>query len=42
MHRTASITEEQTEALHNNMVKIVLAGIENPNITIKELMDSIS
>jgi hypothetical protein len=42
MHRTATITEEQTEVLHNNMVKIVLAGIENPNITIKELMDSIS
>lgn len=42
MYRTKLSTAENIEALHKNAVKVILEGIENPNITIGELLDSIS
>ncbi len=42
MYRVKLSVAEDIEALHRNALKVVLAGIENPNITIKELLDSIS
>ena len=42
MYRTKLTTAEQIEALHENTVKVILQGIENPDITVGELLDSIS
>lgn len=42
MYRVKLTTAEQIEALHKSTIKVVLAGIENPNVTIGELLDSIS
>lgn len=39
MYREKLITPENLETLHNNTIKVVEAGIENPDITIGELMD---
>lgn len=39
MYRTKLITPEQVDDLHRNTIKIVLKGIENPDVTIKELFD---
>lgn len=39
MYRVKLSEKEQIEALHKNAVKVVLAGIENPSITVKELLD---
>ncbi len=39
MYRVKLSQKEHIEALHKNTVKVVMAGIENPNITIKELLD---
>jgi len=39
-YRTKLMNEEDIKNLHNNMVKNILKGIDNPNITLKELMDS--
>lgn len=39
MYRVKLITPEQLEALHNNTVKVIEKGIENPDITIGELLD---
>lgn len=39
MYRVKLSQKNQIEALHKNAVKVVLAGIENPNITVKELLD---
>lgn len=41
MYRVKLSTAGDIEALHANAVKTVLAGIENPQITIKELLDSL-
>lgn len=42
MYRTKLSTEEQIKALHRNSLSTILKGIENPDITVKELLDSIS
>ncbi len=42
MYRVKLSTPEQIKALHRNSLKVILAGIENPQITVKELLDSIS
>lgn len=39
MYRVKLSTAEDIEALHKNCMKVVLAGIENPDITIGELLD---
>ncbi len=41
MYRTKLSTREQIEALHENMVDTIIAGIENPEITVGELLDNI-
>ena len=41
MYREKLITPEQLTALHNNMVKVIEMGIENPDIKIGELLDSL-
>ncbi len=41
MYRMKLVTPEHVAALHNNMEKIIEKGIENPDITICELMDYI-
>ena len=42
MYRTKLSTPEHIEALHRNTMKVILSGIENPELTVKELLDSIS
>ena len=42
MYRCKLSTPENIRALHKNAVKVILEGIENPDITIGELLDSIS
>ncbi|MCR5041938.1 MAG: hypothetical protein K6C36_07585 [Clostridia bacterium] len=37
LYRINSITEQHLEALHSNMIKAVLAGIENPDLTFGEI-----
>lgn len=39
MYRIKLSEKKQIEALHRNAMKVVMAGIENPDITIKELLD---
>ncbi|MGN0448396.1 MAG: condensation domain-containing protein [Acutalibacteraceae bacterium] len=39
MYRVKLSKKEQIEALHKNAVKVILTGIENPDITVKELLD---
>lgn len=39
MYRVKLSTAEQIEALHKNCMKTILAGIENPDLTMKELID---
>ena len=39
MYRVKLSEKKQIEALHKNCMKVVMAGIENPDITIKELLD---
>lgn len=41
MYRTKLSTAQQIEALHENMVDTIIAGIDNPEITIGELLDRI-
>lgn len=41
MYRTKLSTKEQIERLHENMVDTIMAGIENPEITVGELLDKI-
>ena len=41
MYRVKVVTPEQVKALHDNMVKIVLAGIENPDTPISDLLDGV-
>lgn len=42
MYRTKLSTPENINALHENTMKVLLAGMENPELTIGELLDSIS
>ncbi len=42
MYRTHLFTREKIERLHRNMMKIILSGIENPEISVAELLDSVS
>ncbi len=42
MYRVKLSTPDDIEKLHENALKVVLAGIDNPNLTIGELLDSIS
>ena len=41
MYRTKLSTKQQIEKLHENMVDTIVAGIDNPEITVKELLDNI-
>ena len=41
MYRTKLSTKEQIERLHENMVDTIIAGIDNPEITVNELLSSI-
>ena len=41
MYRTKLSTKQQIEKMHSNMVATVLEGIENPDITLGELLDLI-
>ncbi len=41
MYRVKLITPDDLKALHNNTVKIIEMGINNPEITIGELLDSL-
>ena len=42
MYRVKLSKKEDIEALHENALKIILKGIENPDITVKELLDMCS
>ena len=42
MYRIKLSKKEDIEALHENAMKVILAGIENPQITVKELLDMCS
>ena len=35
------INEKQIDALHSNMLNIIMQGIENPDITVSKLLDSV-
>ena len=39
MYRVKLSKPEDIEALHENAMKVIMAGIENPQITIRELLD---
>ncbi len=39
MYRVKLSKKEHIEKLHENAMKVILAGIENPSITVKELLD---
>ena len=41
MYRTKFSDKSCIEALHKNMVKIIIKGIENPDINISQLLDSV-
>lgn len=41
MYRVKYANSEDINNLHDNMVRTVLAGIENPNITVGELLDQV-
>ncbi len=42
MYRIKLISPRQLEAMHNNTVKVIEKGIENPDITIGELLDMLN
>ena len=42
MYRVKLATDEDIDALHKNAVDVILKGIENPDITIGELLDGIN
>jgi hypothetical protein len=42
MYRIKLSQKEDIEALHENALKVIMAGIENPQITMKELLDMCS
>lgn len=39
MYRIKLSKKEQIERLHENALKVIMAGIDNPQITVKELLD---
>ena len=39
MHRTKYVTVEEAEALHRGTEKALLLGVENPDMTLGEIMD---
>lgn len=41
MYRTKLSTKEQIEKLHENMVDTIIAGVDNPEITVGELLNNI-
>lgn len=41
MYRTKLSTEEQIRQMHKNFLKTILDGIDNPEITVRELLDNI-
>lgn len=41
MYRVKLVSQNDIEALHRNAVNVILKGIENPDITVKELLDSV-
>lgn len=41
MYRVKLSTKEQIEKLHENMVDTIMAGVENPEITVGELLDKL-
>ena len=42
MYRIKLSKKEDIEALHTNAMKVIMAGIDNPQITMKELLDMCS
>ena len=42
MYRIKLSEKDNIEALHENAIKVIMAGIENPQITMKELLDMCS
>ena len=42
MYRVKLSKPEDIEILHENAMKVIMAGIENPQITMKELLDMCS
>ena len=42
LYRTSYITKEHIAALHQNAMKVILAGIDDPSVTVGQLLDSIS
>lgn len=42
MYRVKLISPEQLEAFHENTIKVIKKGIENPDITIGELLDMLA
>ena len=40
LYRYKLSTQAQIEKLHENALKTIVAGIENPDITITELLDN--
>ena len=41
LYRVNRLTEADIDLMHENMTKAVLAGIDNPDITIREIMDDV-
>ena len=41
MYRCKVVKPEQVKSLHENMVKIILTGIEHPETPISELLDGV-
>ena len=41
MHRTNLITKEQIDLLHENAMKVIKMGIENPEVTVGEILDNL-
>lgn len=42
MFRTNILKKEHIEALHNNAIKVIMSGVEAPELTVAELLDMIS
>ncbi|MBQ6066136.1 MAG: hypothetical protein IJK89_04875 [Clostridia bacterium] len=42
LYRTNYITPEHIRALHDNAIKVITEGIDDPDITVAQLLDSIS
>ncbi|MBR4940867.1 MAG: hypothetical protein IKZ19_02600, partial [Clostridia bacterium] len=40
-HQTKCITDEDVILLHENMVKVIKAGIENPKLTLGEILSEV-